>query len=168
MLKNKTALVTGATSGIGRGIAVALAEASRPEFRDYAAQIVKNTQALAGSLIAEGFTLISGGTDNHLLLVDLTSKGVVGIDVQNACDVVGITLNKNTIPGETRSPFDPSGLRLGTPALTTRGMKEDDMRKIGQWLSRVVASIANPDGLHAIKEEITAFASRFPVPGIVS
>lgn len=150
------------------GIAVALAEASRPEFRDYAAQIVKNTQALAGSLIAEGFTLISGGTDNHLLLVDLTSKGVVGIDVQNACDVVGITLNKNTIPGETRSPFDPSGLRLGTPALTTRGMKEDDMRKIGQWLSRVVASIANPDGLHAIKEEITAFASRFPVPGIVS
>lgn len=148
------------------GIAVALEEASQPAFRAYAQQIVKNAQALAATLIEHGFTLVSGGTDNHLILVDLTSKGVVGIDVQNACDRVGITLNKNTIPGEPRSPFDPSGLRLGTPALTTRGMREDDMRRIGQWLSRVVDAVDNPTELAVIKEEITAFASQFPVPGI--
>lgn len=148
------------------GIAVALGEAARPEFQTYAAQIVKNTKALAESLMAEGFTLISGGTDNHLVLIDVTGKGVVGIDVQNACDVVGITLNKNTIPGETRSPFDPSGVRIGTPALTTRGMKEDDMRRIGKWIGRVVDNVANPAGLAEIKGEIVAFASGFPVPSI--
>ncbi len=148
------------------GIAVALGEAARPEFQTYAAQIVKNTKALAESLMAEGFTLISGGTDNHLVLIDVTGKGVVGIDVQNACDAVGITLNKNTIPGETRSPFDPSGVRIGTPALTTRGMKEDDMRRIGKWIGRVVDNVANPAGLAEIKGEIVAFASGFPVPSI--
>ncbi len=149
------------------GIAVALGEAARPEFQTYAAQIVKNTKALADSLTAEGFTLISGGTDNHLVLIDVTGKGVVGIEVQNACDTVGITLNKNTIPGETRSPFDPSGVRIGTPALTTRGMKEDDMRRIGKWIGRVVANVGNPSGLAEIKGEIVAFASGFPVPSIV-
>lgn len=148
------------------GIAVALQEAAQPAFKTYARQVVKNAQALAETLIEQGFTLVSGGTDNHLILVDLTSKGVVGIDVQNACDSVGITLNKNTIPGETRSPFDPSGLRLGTPALTTRGMQEDDMRRIGKWIRRVVDNVADPAGLAAIRTEITAFASTFPVPGI--
>jgi len=121
------------------GIAVALGEALRPEFKDYGEQIVRNSRALAASLLKEGQRLVTGGSDNHLILIDLTQYGTgKGVFVQEALDMAGITTNKNTIPAEPSSPFYPSGLRIGTPALTTRGMKEKEMEKIGRMLSIII------------------------------
>ena len=114
--------------------AVALAEALRPEFRTYSAQIVANAKALAEGLQAAGYRLVSGGTDNHLMLVDVFEKGIVGSDAELALGKAGITVNKNSIPWDTNPPLKPSGIRVGTPALTTRGMKEPEMRMIAAWI----------------------------------
>ncbi len=123
-------------------LAVALGEALRPEFRDYAQQIVRNAKALAAALKGEGITLVTGGTDNHMLLIDLTPFGPgKGLFVQEALDAAGITTNKNTIPKDPSSPFYPSGIRLGTPALTTRGMKEEEMKRVGKWIARVIGEV---------------------------
>ena len=124
------------------GIAVALMEASRPEFKEYARQIVSNSRALAEALAANGIKVVTGGTDNHMVLIDLTPFGNgLGIFAQEALERAGITVNKNTIPGEPSSPFYPSGIRLGTPALTTRGMKEREMRRIGRMISDAIMEI---------------------------
>ncbi|MBU1446077.1 serine hydroxymethyltransferase [Patescibacteria group bacterium] len=146
--------------------AVAFGEALRPEFKEYAAQIVKNAKALAERLIENGFNLVSGGTDNHLILADLTNKGIPGKVAQEALDEAGITLNKNTVPFDPRSPFDPSGIRMGTPAVTTRGMKEPEMVKIADWITSALENHENLDQLHKIHDEIKKLCKNFPVPGI--
>lgn len=119
--------------------AVALGEALRPEFKAYAKQVKKNAAVLAETLMADGFRIVSGGTDNHLMLVDLTSKGITGKEAQNVLDEVNITANRNTIPFEPLSPFVTSGIRLGSPALTTRGFKEEDMREVGNIIAMVLS-----------------------------
>lgn len=148
------------------GKAVAFKEALKPEFKEYARQIKKNAHHLAEELKKRGFELVSGGTDTHLILADLTKKGVPGKQAQTVLDTVGITLNKNTVPFDIRPPMDPSGIRLGTPAVTTRGMKEPEMEKIADWIDRVISNI-NDTKLHAeIKEEVREMCLKFPVPGI--
>lgn len=130
-------------------IAVALKEASTQEFKDYGHQIVKNTKALEEVFTAHGMTMVTGGSDNHLLLLDLTSLGIGGKAAEEALDRAGITVNKNAIPFDTRKPFDPSGIRLGTPALTTRGFVEEDMRVVGELIVRV---LQNPNSANVLKE----------------
>ncbi len=142
-------------------IAVCLKEASTPAFKKYANQIVKNAKALAEELKKYGFTLISGGTDNHLILVDLRNKNIGGPEAQDLLESAGITINKNTIPFDPAPPFKPSGIRMGTPAITTRGMKEKEMKKIGAWINEV---ISNPKSVKKIREEIKKFCRRFPLP----
>jgi glycine hydroxymethyltransferase len=144
-------------------IAVALKEAATPEFKVYGQQIVKNAQALATALNEKGYSLVTGGTDNHLLLIDLTNKALTGAEASNALDVAGITVNKNAVPNDPRKPWDPSGIRLGTPALTTRGMKEDDMRRIANWIDDIITHRTDSDRLTAIKSEITDFTQAFPL-----
>ena len=143
--------------------AVAFGEALRPQFKTYQEQIIKNAQALAGTLTDAGYDLVSGGTDNHLMLMDLTNKDITGKDAQIALDHAGITTNKNTVPFETRSPFVTSGIRLGTPALTTRGMKEQDMVKVGQWIDAVLRNLDNETRIKQIAGEVDAFARAFPL-----
>jgi len=148
------------------GKAIAFHEALQPAFKEYAKQVQKNARYLAEAMIKKGFTLVSGGTDTHLILADLTNKGVPGKQAQAVLDSVGITLNKNTVPFDTRPPMDPSGIRLGTPAITTRGMKEPEMDMIADWLDRVISNIEDT-ALHAkIKEEVKTMCLKFPVPGI--
>ncbi|MGH2952670.1 MAG: serine hydroxymethyltransferase [Solirubrobacterales bacterium] len=148
-------------------IAVALKEAATDEFRTYAAQIVENAEALADSLKGRDFDLVSGGTDNHLILVDLTSKGIGGKPAAQALDRAGIELNYNTVPYDPRKPFDPSGIRLGTPAVTTRGMTAEHMDPIAGWLDAAVEAAKTEDGdaLDAIAAEVREFTSAFPIPG---
>ncbi|SDU72274.1 serine hydroxymethyltransferase [Jiangella alkaliphila] len=154
------------------GIAVALGEAAEPAFKDYAHQIVANAQTLADELLGRGFDLVSGGTDNHLILIDLTSKGVAGKPAAKALDLAGLETNYNTVPFDPRKPFDPSGLRLGTPALTSRGMGEAEMREVGRWLDEVVTAAAgsDEDALAAVvarvRGEVTELTGRFPTPGL--
>lgn len=143
--------------------AVALGEALRPEFKEYQAQILRNAKVLASCLTDAGYDLVSGGTDNHLMLLDLTRKDLTGKDAEHALDLAGITVNKNTVPFETRSPFVTSGVRIGTAALTTRGMKEKDMEKVGGWIVDVLANTTNESRLAAIRGEVEAFACRFPL-----
>ncbi|MFA5821150.1 MAG: serine hydroxymethyltransferase [Candidatus Gracilibacteria bacterium] len=148
------------------GKAVAFGEALKPEFKEYAMQIRKNAAHLAQKLLEKGYTLVSGGTDTHLLLVDLTNKGVPGKKAQEVLDSVGITLNKNTVPFDPRPPQDPSGIRLGTPAITTRGMKEPEIEMIADFIDRAITNI-DDTALHAkIKEEVKTMCLKFPVPGI--
>lgn len=148
------------------GKAIAFQEALQPEFKDYALQVKKNAEHLANELMKRDFKLISDGTDTHLLLADLTNKEITGKKAQQNLDEVGITLNKNTIPGDPRSPMDPSGIRLGTPAVTTRGMKEAEMEKIADWIDRTLQNIDNEEALKGIKEEVKEVCLTFPVPGI--
>jgi glycine hydroxymethyltransferase len=143
--------------------AVALGEALRPRFGEYQAQVLKNASTLAQCLKDAGFDLVSGGTDNHLMLLDLRSRAVTGKDAEKALDAAGITANKNTVPFETRSPFVTSGLRLGTPALTTRGMREAEMLKIGEWIAAVLSDTGNESRLAGIREEVGRFASEYPL-----
>ncbi len=143
--------------------AVALGEALRPEFKEYQEQIVRNAKVLASCLTDAGYDLVSGGTDNHLMLMDLTRKDLTGKDAEYALDLAGITVNKNTVPFETRSPFVTSGVRLGTAALTTRGMKEKDMEKVGGWIVDVLSNTTNETRLAAIRGEVEAFACQFPL-----
>jgi glycine hydroxymethyltransferase len=145
-------------------IAVALREASTPEFKEYGHQIVKNAKRLAENLMNKGYQLVTGGTDNHLLLVDLTNKGIKGKDAEIALGLAGITANKNTVPFDPRPPFDPSGIRLGTPALTTRGLKEAEMDQVGAWIDTAISAAGNETKLAAIKKEVVAFTKDFPLP----
>jgi glycine hydroxymethyltransferase len=148
------------------GKAVAFGEALKPEFKKYAAQIKENAYHLAEEVKKRGFKLVSDGTDTHLILADLTNKGVSGKEAQNALDSVGITLNKNTVPNDPRPPFDPSGVRFGTPAITTRGMKESEMERIADWIDRVISNINDEKVLVKIKKEVREMCLKFPVPGI--
>lgn len=143
------------------GIAVCLKEASSPAFKKYAVQIVKNAKALAEELKKYGFNLISGGTDNHLLLIDLRNKNITGPEAQNLLEEAGITINKNSIPYDPAPPFKPSGIRMGTPAITTRGMKEKEMKKIAGWINEV---ILNPKSVKKVRQEIKISCKRFPLP----
>mgnify|MGYP000851691044 CR=1 FL=1 len=143
--------------------AVALKEALSPEFSTYQEQIVKNAKALAEELVRRGFRLVSGGTDNHLMLVDLTEKGVTGKDAQEALDRAGITVNKNGIPFDTRGPQVTSGIRIGTPALTTRGMGEKEMGIIGAWIADVIHNIESEDRNEEIRNEVARLCERFPL-----
>ena len=143
--------------------AVAFKEALDPSFKDYAKQIKKNAKVLEEELKARGFRLMFGGTENHLLLVDVTPKGLTGKQAQEALDMAGITVNKNAIPDDPRGPMDPSGIRLGTPALTTRGMKEDEMHKVAEWIDRAVMKWSDPNALVAIREEVKSLTSKFPL-----
>ncbi len=145
-------------------IAVALKEAATDEFRQYGAQVVKNAQVLADELNKKDFQLITGGTDNHLLLINLQNKSITGKQAENALGAVGITANKNTVPFDTRKPFDPSGLRLGTPALTTRGMKEAEMVLVAEWINQAIKNYENQDKLQSIRNEVIDFAKGFPLP----
>lgn len=143
--------------------AVAFKEALEPAFKEYQTQILKNAQALAGALTEGGLRLVSGGTDNHLVLIDLTDKGVTGRDVEAALDRAGITTNKNGIPFDTQGPMVTSGIRLGTPALTTRGMKEDEMRTIARLITSVIDNIGSEDRIEEVKEEVAALCEGFPL-----
>lgn len=145
-------------------IAVALREASQPAFKEYAMQIVKNAKHLASELMNRGYELVTGGTDNHLLLVDLTNKNVKGKDAEVALGLAGITVNKNTVPFDPRSPFDPSGIRLGTPALTTRGMKEQEMTQVAEWIDRAITYRSDEKTLATIHNEVNQLAANFPLP----
>jgi glycine hydroxymethyltransferase len=149
------------------GIAVALGEASTPAFRAYAHQIVANARALAAALTDRGFDLVSGGTDNHLILLDLTGKSIGGKPAARALDRAGIETNYNTVPYDTRKPFDPSGVRLGTPALTTRGLTEAQMPQVADWISRAVDAAIKDDGpaLDTIAGEVRELLSTYPMPG---
>ncbi len=144
--------------------AVSFLEALRPEFKKYQQQTVDNAKALVGRLTEHDFRAVTGGTDNHLGLIDLTSKGISGKKFEKALEESGITVNKNTIPNETRSPFITSGVRVGTPALTTRGMQESDMIRIADWMNEVMQNRKESDKLARIKSEITEFARSFPMP----
>ncbi|MBI2473507.1 serine hydroxymethyltransferase [Candidatus Uhrbacteria bacterium] len=143
--------------------AVAFKEAALPEFKTYAQQIKKNAKVLEGIFQEKGYKLMFGGTDNHLLLVDVTPKGVTGQQAETALDKAGITVNKNMIPDDTRSPMDPSGIRLGTPALTTRGMKEEEMKQIGRWIDEAITHWDDNTKLIAIAEEVKNLTSHFPL-----
>jgi len=141
--------------------AVAFGEALKPEFKEYAKQIKLNAKVFERELSAKGYKLMFGGTDNHLLLVDVTPKGVTGGEAQHALDEAGITVNKNMIPDDPRSPMDPSGIRLGTPAITTRGLKEADIVKVAEWIDRAIMSKSDVVELAKIKEEVKEFMKSF-------
>jgi glycine hydroxymethyltransferase len=143
--------------------AVAFAEVLRPEFRTYAAQIVANSKALAGGLQAAGYRLVSGGTDNHLMLVDVFEKGILGSEAESALGKAGITVNKNSIPWDTNPPLKPSGIRVGTPALTTRGMKEAEMRQIATWIAKALEQRNDEAALARIRGEVAELANQFPL-----
>ncbi|MBR9699429.1 serine hydroxymethyltransferase [Candidatus Woesearchaeota archaeon] len=148
--------------------AVAFKEALQPDFKDYAQQIVKNAKAMADDLMGQGIRLVTGGTDNHLILIDLQPNGLMGKGklVQNALDEAGITVNKNTVPYEPSSPFNPSGVRLGTPAVTTRGMKESEMKVIASGIAKVIKSPEDKLVIAGVKKDILALTKEFPLyPG---
>jgi len=143
--------------------AVAFAEALRPEFRTYAAQINANAKALAAALQLAGYRLVSGGTDNHLMLVDVFEKGILGSEAEAALGKAGITVNKNSIPWDTNPPLKPSGIRVGTPALTTRGMKEPEMKVIGAWIAKALEQRNDDAALEHIRGEVAELANHFPL-----
>jgi len=143
--------------------AVCFGEALQPSFKDYARQIVANAKALAQTLADEGFRVISGGTDTHLMLIDVFAKGMLGSDAENALHDAGITVNKNAIPFDTNPPLKPSGIRVGTPALTTRGMKEPEMRQVGKWISEALHNRTDKAVLERIRREVLELAEAFPL-----
>jgi len=147
--------------------AVAFKEAAMPEYKEYAKQIKKNAKALETEFRNLGYEMCFGGTENHLLLIDLTNKNVTGHQAEVALDKAAITVNKNTIPDDPRSPMDPSGIRLGTPAVTTRGMGEEEMTKIAKWMDRAIVGWENEAELEKIREEVKELTSKFPLyPGL--
>ena len=145
--------------------AVAFKEALQPEFKDYAKQIVSNAKALAESLMAEGYRVVSGGTDTHLMLVDVFVKGMFGSEAEKALGDAGITVNKNAIPFDVNPPMKPSGIRVGTPALTTRGMREQEMRTIGRWIVEALDHRSDPAHLAKIRAQVLDLAEQFPLYG---
>ncbi len=145
--------------------AVAFDEALKPEFKDYATQVVKNSKKLADELMKKGFKLVTNGTDNHLLLIDtVTSLGINGAEAEKALDLVGLTVNKNVIPDDPNPPFTPSGIRLGTPAVTTRGMKEENMYEIAEIIYLSLKNKDNPAELNTLQERVKELATHFPLP----
>ena len=148
------------------GKAVAFGEALRPEFRSYQQQVLKNAVALADALMVMGYPIVSGGTDNHLMLIDVfTKNGIGGKQAEQSLDAAGITVNKNMIPYDPRKPMDPSGIRIGTPALTTRGMKESEMKQIAKWIADVLAKPSDDDLRSRIRGNVRELCEQFPVPG---
>jgi glycine hydroxymethyltransferase len=143
--------------------AICFHEAMQPEFRDYATQVVANAKVLAATLAAEGFRIISGGTDTHLMLVDVFSKGILGSEAEKSMDAAGITVNKNAIPFDVNPPLKPSGIRIGTPALTTRGMKEAEMRQVGLWIAEVLLHRTDATVLAKIRKEVLGLCEAFPL-----
>jgi glycine hydroxymethyltransferase len=143
--------------------AVCFEEALKPSFKDYNQQIVKNAKVLAETLMKNGLRLVSGGTDNHLMLVDLTDQHLTGLEAEVALGRAGITVNKNTIPNETKSPFVTSGLRVGTPAVTSRGMKEAEMRLVGNWIATVIKDIHSDATIARVKKEVTEMSGKYPI-----
>src|SRR5450432_1338694 len=146
-------------------LAVALKEAARPAFKDYAKLIVSNARVIAAELMAKGYEVVSGGTDNHLILVDLTNKNVSGKIAARALDRAGIELNYNSVPYDTRKPFDPSGIRLGSRSVSSRGMGEPEMKQIAAWMDRVISSPTD-DNADKVRAEVHALCAKFPAPGI--
>ncbi len=144
-------------------IGVALKEALQPDFRDYAAQVIKNAKALADVLLDNGFKLISGGTDNHLILIDITAKGTTGQEAETRLNAANITVNKNTIPWDTRPPYSPSGIRVGTPALTTRGFGVSEMKQVGTLITKVIDNINDDNAISRAKQEVIELCSQFPL-----
>ncbi len=150
-------------------IAVALKEAAQESFSAYAHQVVANAKVLAGELLERGFDLVSGGTDNHLILIDVTSKGVAGKPAAQALDRAGLETNYNTVPYDPRKPFDPSGIRIGTPSVTSRGMGAAEMRQIAAWMDEVVTALAKGDAddvIARVHREVSALTAGFPTPGL--
>ncbi|HMU40296.1 MAG TPA: serine hydroxymethyltransferase [Pseudomonadota bacterium] len=149
-------------------LCVALREAATEDFRRYAHQIVKNAKALAQALLSRGYDLVSGGTDNHLILIDLTNKGIPGKRAAQALDKAGLETNYNSVPFDPRKPFDPSGIRIGTPSVTSRGMLEDDMAQIAAWFDLAIGAAKSEDEqtLHTIAGQVREFLVRFPAPGL--
>ena len=143
--------------------AVAFREALQPAFKEYSRQVIANARALAKALMARGFNVVSGGTDNHLMLLDLRNKGLTGKVAEKALDRAGITVNKNTVPKETQSPFVTSGIRVGTPAVTTRGMREPEMARIAELIDRVLADAENESNLETVRDEVRELAGAFPL-----
>jgi glycine hydroxymethyltransferase len=144
--------------------AVCFLEALLPGFKSYQSQILANAAALAEGMTRNGFRLVSGGTENHLMLVDVGARNLTGKDCQIALDAAGITVNKNTIPFETRSPFQASGIRLGTPAVTTRGMKEQEMAAIADMISEVLLDLKNLDAARKVRHRVRELTASFPLP----
>jgi len=148
-------------------IAVALGEALKPEFKTYAQQILNNARSLAASLKNEGLNLVTGGTDNHLMIIDLANLNIGGKVAEHALEEVGITANKNTIPFDSRKPYDPSGIRLGAPAITTRGFKETEMKLIGQLIARLLKNHDNESIKQDIKKSVIELTDQYPLyPGL--
>ena len=145
-------------------IAVAMAEADTPEFVSYAKQIVKNAKALAEKLMEYGFNLVTGGTDNHLILIDLRNRNIPGKKLAKALDRARIVTNYNTIPGDPAPPMNPNGVRIGTPAITTRGMKEPEARQIAAFINRVAENIDNETVIEEVGKDVLLLCSQFPVP----
>ena len=145
-------------------LAIALGEAQSPEFASYATQIVANAKRLAEKLMGYGFNLVSGGTDNHLILMDLRNKNLTGKPVAKALDKAHIVMNYNSVPGDTAGPFNPSGLRMGTPAITTRGMKEDQMNLIAGWINTICENLDNENVINKVGREVEELCSQFPLP----
>jgi glycine hydroxymethyltransferase len=143
--------------------AVCFHEAMQPEFRDYARQVVVNAKILAQTLAAEGYRIISGGTDTHVMLVDVFSQGMLGSEAEKALGEAAITVNKNAIPFDTNPPMKPSGIRIGTPALTTRGMKEGEMRQVGRWIAQALQNRTDAGSLARIRNEVLGLADAFPL-----
>jgi glycine hydroxymethyltransferase len=146
-------------------LAVALKEAAQPEFKDYAKRVVANAKVIAAELMARGYEVVSGGTDNHLILVDLTNKNVPGKVAARALDRAGIELNYNTVPYDTRKPFDPSGIRLGSPSVSSRGMGEAEMKLIASWMDTVILRPTD-ENADKVRAEVKALCAKFPAPGI--
>ena len=144
--------------------AVALREAMRPEFRDYAHQIVANSRAMADELAQSGLRVVSGGTDNHLLLVDVSCLGLTGAQAEQALEAAGIAANKNLIPYDTRSPKETSGIRLGTAASTTRGFAEEEIRRVARLIARILHSPDDPELVRSARDDVRALCMRFPIP----
>ena len=144
--------------------AVCFGEALKPEFKEYSAQVVRNAQAIAARLTHHGFRICSGGTDNHVMLVDLRNKNLNGTDASHALDEAGITVNKNGIPFDTGSPMKPSGIRIGTPAVTTRGLKEKDVEQVADFIAEALADHTNIKKLHELRDRVFAFNRAFPLP----
>ena len=149
--------------------AVAFREALQPEFKEYASQVIKNARRLAEELIKRGFKLVTNGTDNHLILIDIqASFGIDGSEAEKVLDQIGLTLNKNAIPNDTLPPFKPGGIRLGTPAITSRGMKESDMEMVAEWMLQAIKSKNDSKALDAIKNQVKEFCLQFPLPSDLS
>lgn len=145
-------------------IAVALHEAAQPAFKDYAAQVVKNARELAKQLTDRGYDLVTGGTDNHLLLMDLSGKKLSGAEAETALDKIGITVNKNSVPFDPRGAFDPSGIRLGTPAVTSRGLREEHMEQVAEWMHQAIKNREDDMLLNKLSKEVKEFTLQFPLP----